>query len=213
MPSDTGFLLIRCVAGYGQASFLESRLEHARDGAFQIKTLLNLRDDVGAGHNTMSTKQPIKLAEAAKRLGISKQAAQHRIDRGHLDAYKDDKGHWWVPWPPDEAFVGDVVEGQLPVPPKRLAVSLSLFGEELAQLSRAMQELQETNKRQQTALEEVARLLRDQQMHQQTELEAVSSLLKDQQTRQPNRDEWIVARMREMMAEKPKRPWWKWWRR
>jgi len=137
----------------------------------------------------MSSKQPTKLAEAAKRLGISKQAAQQRIDRGQLDAYKDDKGHWWVMWPPDEHLVGElVVDGpEPPAVPRQadLALALSSFVDELQTMHKTLE-------------------------HQQATIDRLAALVEQQQQSQPSRDQWIVQRMREMLAEKQERkPWWK----
>jgi hypothetical protein len=151
----------------------------------------------------MSGKQPIKLAEAAKRLGISKQAAHQRVLRGQLDAYRDGQGRWWVPWPPDESGVTDVIDGpELPAtdPSMGLTPSLTAFVGQL-------QTIQEVLEQQQAMIEQQAGIINRQH-------EVVDRLMKRldrEDAQQPSRDEWIVARMREIVAEKPKRPWWKFW--
>ncbi len=145
----------------------------------------------------MSSKQPIRLREAAKRLGISKQAALQRIDTGKLDAYRDDRGHWWVPWPPDDALVAEVV-GEVvdevarePEPPAvveqpSLSVSLSPLVDELSAL-------RETLDRQQAVINRLAGLVEQQQVGQQS------------------RDQWIVQQVRETLEARreERRPWWK----
>jgi hypothetical protein len=151
----------------------------------------------------MSGKQPIKLAEAAKRLGISKQAAHQRVLRGQLDAYRDGQGRWWVPWPPDQSAVADVIDDpELPAtdPSTALTPSMTAFVGQL-------QTIQEALEQQHAMIEQQADIINRQH-------EVVDRLLERldrEDAQQPSRDEWIVSRMREILAEKPRRPWWKFW--
>jgi hypothetical protein len=141
----------------------------------------------------MNSKQPVKLTEAAKRLGITRQAAHLRVQRGQLDAYQDEQGHWWVPWPPDDLGEAELVAEQLPAVASELTVSLTQFVEGLSQLSQVIEQQEATIRELQGTVKEL------------------TAELRAQHERQPSRDEWIVARMREMVDEKPECTWWKFW--
>ena len=115
------------------------------------------------------------------------------MQRGQLDAYQDEQGHWWVPWPPDDLGDAELVAEQRPALSSELTLSLLRFVEGLAQLSQVIEQQEETIRELQGTVQEL------------------TAQLRAQQDRQPSRDEWIVARMREIVAEKPQRPWWKVW--
>jgi hypothetical protein len=148
----------------------------------------------------MNSKQPIKLTEAAKRLGLTRQAVHVRIQRGQLDAYQDELGHWWVPWPPDDMVDTELVDNQLPAVPNDLTVSLSTFVEGLAQLSQVIESQQQEIRDLQAS---------NQALH--ASVQELTAELRAQYERQPSRDEWIVERVREIKEEKPQRRWWKPW--
>jgi hypothetical protein len=148
----------------------------------------------------MSSKQPIKLTEAAKRLGLTRQAVHVRIQRGQLEAYQDEQGHWWVPWPPDDMVDTELVDNQFPAVPNDLTVSLSTFVEGVANLSHVIEEQEETIRDLQASNREL-----------QASVQELTAQLRAQHERQPSRDEWIVERVREINEEKPHRRWWKLW--
>ena len=147
----------------------------------------------------MNSKQPVKLTEAAKRLGITRQAAHLRVQGGQLDAYQDEQGHWWVPWPPDDMVDTELVDNQLPAVPNDLTASLSTFVEGMANLSHVIEEQEETIRDLQASNREL-----------QASVQELSAQLRAQHERQPSRDQWIVERIEEI-AEKGRRRWWKLW--
>ena len=165
----------------------------------------------GLGDGTVDTHtEPVGIAEAAKRLGISVEAVRQRIRRKKLEAYKDPTGVWQIVLPSPNGTKQPVQESvqegvqvnvQLPVG----SANGQAYGELVAQLKDEVAFLREEMGRQRDQYAEESRR-KDVIIHElTTQLKALPAAIVQKQ------GEEQTKQAPESPTPAASRPWWKFW--